>query len=213
MEFVNSFFKSLSFTHLELYKKITTNGLPDSQKLRIFLKENEIQCKGSTMVSMVQTLSDTLLTTNDSSTENILNTRLEIKNEPQLETQINNEKELIEFSKEFKEDFNQFEDQEKESKTLNTKNKFTVKDCNPEAVQSLSFEFEVLHGVYKANKPDESRQKALEDAHIKCDQALDWIVDIKNTTDDFSSVIKVVTYASDTPSLANALFEVYLSLN
>ena len=77
----------------------------------------------------------------------------------------------------------------------------------------MSFEFEVLQGVYKAGKPDESRQKALEDAHIKCDQALDWIIDIKNSTDDFSSVINVVTYASDTPSLANSLFEVYLSLN
>jgi hypothetical protein len=91
--------------------------------------------------------------------------------------------------------------------------KYTVKDCDTDAVQALSFEFEVLQGVYKAGKPDESRQKALEDAHIKCDQALDWIIDIKNTTDDFCSVINVVTYASDTPSLANALFEVYLSLN
>jgi hypothetical protein len=90
---------------------------------------------------------------------------------------------------------------------------FSRKDFDPASVQSLSFEFEVLHGVYKIGRPDDSRQKALEDAHIKCDQALDWIVEIKNTTEDFASVIGGITYAADTPSLANSLFELYLQLN
>jgi hypothetical protein len=90
---------------------------------------------------------------------------------------------------------------------------YSVSCFDPIAVQALSFEFEVLHGVYKAGKPDESRQKALEDAHVKCDQALEFIVEVKNTSDDFSAIIGGVTYAADTPSLANALFELYLQLN
>jgi hypothetical protein len=213
MEKIQSFFKTLENDHLDLFTSITTQNRPDGQKLRVFLNERGIDCKGSTMSAMVQALSFYL--ENLENVEKIEN--LENENETVHETvhtsdttvSTNNESNQYSFSNEFKEELKQCES----IKSTNIKKKYTVKDCDADAVQALSFEFEVLQGVYKAGKPDESRQKALEDAHIKCDQALDWIIDIKNSTDDFSSVINVVTYASDTPSLANALFEVYLSLN
>jgi hypothetical protein len=216
MEKIQSFFKTLENDHLDLFTTITTQNRPDGQKLRVFLNEKGIDCKGSTMFAMVQALSFYL--ENLEKSENLENSKnLKNENETVHETvhtshttvSTNNESKQYSFSKEFKEELKQCES----IQPTHIKKKYTVKDCDIDAVQALSFEFEVLQGVYKAGKPDESRQKALEDAHIKCDQALDWIIDIKNSTDDFSSVINVVTYASDTPSLANALFEVYLSLN
>jgi hypothetical protein len=211
METIQTFFKNLENDNLDLFNCITTQSRPDGQKLRVFLNEQGIDCKGSTMSSMVQGLSVYLENLRKTKETLVKDTNVQknkkntISEEPKNDVSFQNE--TYSFSNTFKDELKQCES------TKNIKKKYTLKDCNKDAVQALSFEFEVLQGVYKAGKPDESRQKALEDAHIKCDQALDWIIDIKNTTDEFSSVLDVVTYSSDTPSLANALFEVYLSLN
>ena len=189
MESVRSFFRDLSVRNNTLFQSLTTEGEPDSQKLRTFLIHNKIACKGSNMFSLVQALSDSLdlAIKQDSSvtTSNVVKPEIDDLKEEIISTSKDETKRRI----------------------------FSRKDFDPASVQSLSFEFEVLHGVYKVGRPDESRQKALEDAHIKCDQALDWIVEIKNTTEDFASVIGGITYAADTPSLANSLFELYLQLN
>jgi len=196
MESVLSFFRDLSFKNNELFQSLTTEGEPDSQKLRTYLIKNKIECKGSNMFFLVQALSDSLLlatnvTTTPTTKQDSSVTTLDVK--PEVE---NLKEEIVSTLKD-------------ETKRMI----FSRKDFDPASVQSLSFEFEVLHGVYKIGRPDDSRQKALEDAHIKCDQALDWIVEIKNTTEDFASVIGGITYAADTPSLANSLFELYLQLN
>jgi hypothetical protein len=196
MESVLSFFRDLSVKNNELFQSLTTEGEPDSQKLRTYLIKNKIECKGSNMFFLVQALSDSLLlatnvTTTPTTKQDSLVTTLDVK--PEVE---NLKEEIVSTLKD-------------ETKRMI----FSRKDFDPASVQSLSFEFEVLHGVYKIGRPDDSRQKALEDAHIKCDQALDWIVEIKNTTEDFASVIGGITYAADTPSLANSLFELYLQLN
>jgi gas vesicle protein len=198
MESILSFFRDLSEKNNELFTSVTTGGEPDSQKLRTFLIKNKIDCKGSNMFSLAKALSDSLTDTSKVAS-----------GEHEEKVVASRESEVIE-SRECE------KEKERESyahKEESIKKVFSTKDFDPATVQSLSFEFEVLHGVYKVGRPDESRQKALEDAHIKCDQALDWIVEIKNTTDNFASVIGGITYAADTPSLANSLFELYLQLN
>jgi hypothetical protein len=200
MESILSFFRDLSVKNNELFKSVTTGGEPDSQKLRTFLIKNKIDCKGSNMFFLAKALSDSLVS--DISEVNASSGLGKESRAPETEKEV------------------ALKNEEVESPALAcTKNEETIKrvfstrDFDPATVQLLSFEFEVLHGVYKVGRPDESRQKALEDAHIKCDQALDWIVEIKNTTDNFASVIGGITYAADTPSLANSLFELYLQLN
>lgn len=178
MSKITSFFTNLESQNKNLFDKITTKRVPDGTKLRIYLNENNVECRGSSMMFLVEALSTFLLNGKpDSPPHSPLA-------QPQHE-----------------------QEECKEEKV------YSVSCFDPVAVQALSFEFEVLHGVYKAGKPDESRQKALDDAHVKCDQALEFIVEVKNTSDDFSAVIGGVTYAADTPSLANALFELYLQLN
>jgi len=203
MESILSFFRDLSVKNNELFKSVTTGGEPDSQKLRTFLIKNKIDCKGSNMFFLAKALSDSLVSDVVASSQKEY-CALEKEEEMVESNALTNEK----------------EEEVVESPALactkkeeTIKRVFSTKDFDPATVQSLSFEFEVLHGVYKVGRPDESRQKALEDAHIKCDQALDWIVEIKNTTDNFASVIGGITYAADTPSLANSLFELYLQLN
>jgi len=189
MEAILSFFRELKTSNNDLFCQVTSNEEPDSQKLRIYLNENNIDCKGSNMFSLVRAFSDSL----------IVESILPKKEKDRMEKKEEENKEHLQGDYKL--------DQEQEKK------RYSKTDFDPISVQALSFEFEVLHGVFKAGRPDESRQNALEDAHIKCDQALDWIIEIKNSTDDFAAVIGGVTYAADTPSLANALFELYLQLH
>jgi len=195
MEAILSFFRELKESNNELFSKVTSDGEPDSQKLRMYLNENSIECKGSNMFSLVRAFSESLKTNTNTTNP-----------EKQEKQEKKEKKEKEELEKELHEPNKQNEQKEE------LKKRFSKLNFDPVSVQSLSFEFEVLHGVFKAGRPDESRQTALEDAHIKCDQALDWIIEIKNSTDDFAAVIGGVTYAADTPSLANALFELYLQL-
>jgi len=194
MEAILSFFRELKESNNELFSKVTSDGEPDSQKLRMYLNENSIDCKGSNMFSLVRAFS-----------ESFKQSRTNEKQNQEKEKEKEKEQENKQEQKE-QEEKEEEQDQELKKRYLKT-------DFDPISVQALSFEFEVLHGVFKAGRPDESRQTALEDAHIKCDQALDWIIEIKNSTDDFAAVIGGVTYAADTPSLANALFELYLQLH
>jgi len=207
MESILSFFRDLSVKNNELFKSVTTGGEPDSQKLRTFLIKNKIDCKGSNMFFLAKALSDSLVSDVVASSQKEY---CALKKEEVLEK----EEEMVQsraLTNEKEEEVVESPALAKKEETI--KRVFSTKDFDPATVQSLSFEFEVLHGVYKVGRPDESRQKALEDAHIKCDQALDWIVEIKNSTDNFASVIGGITYAADTPSLANSLFELYLQLN
>ena len=204
MEAILSFFRELKESNNELFSKVTSDGEPDSQKLRMYLNENSIDCKGSNMFSLVRAFSESLKTNTNTNTTN---PEKQEKKEKQEQEQKHEQKELHEQKEELEKEVHEQNEQKEE-----LKKRFSKLNFDPVSVQSLSFEFEVLHGVFKAGRPDESRQTALEDAHIKCDQALDWIIEIKNSTDDFSAVIGGVTYAADTPSLANALFELYLQL-
>jgi hypothetical protein len=196
MEAILLFFRELKASNNELFCQVTSNGEPDSQKLRMYLNENNIDCKGSNMFSLVRAFSESFKQSRTNEKQNQ-------EKEKEKEKEQENKQEQKEQEQEEKE-----EEQEQE-----LKKRYLKTDFDPISVQALSFEFEVLHGVFKAGRPDESRQNALEDAHIKCDQALDWIIEIKNSTDDFAAVIGGVTYAADTPSLANALFELYLQLH
>ena len=200
MEAILSFFRDLKTSNNELFCQVTSNGEPDSQKLRMYLNENNIVCKGSNMFSLVRAFSESLKQPSKT------NEKGEDKDKEQ-EQDKQKEKE-----KENKQEQKEKEEEEKEEEQ-ESKKRYSKTDFDPVSVPALSFEFEVLHGVFKAGRPDESRQTALEDAHIKCDQALDWIIEIKNSSDDFAAVIGGVTYAADTPSLANALFELYLQLH
>jgi hypothetical protein len=204
MEAILSFFRELKESNNELFSKVTSDGEPDSQKLRMYLNENSIDCKGSNMFSLVRAFSESLKTNTNTNTTN---PEKQEKKEKQEQEQKHEQKELHEQKEELEKEIHEQNEQKEE-----LKKRFSKLNFDPVSVQSLSFEFEVLHGVFKAGRPDESRQTALEDAHIKCDQALDWIIEIKNSTDDFAAVIGGVTYAADTPSLANALFELYLQL-
>jgi predicted nuclease with TOPRIM domain len=204
MEAILSFFRELKESNNEVFSKVTSDGAPDSQKLRMYLNENSIDCKGSNMFSLVRAFSESLKTNTNTNTTNP-------EKKEKKEKQEQEQKELHEQKEELEKEVHEKNEQKEQKEEL--KKRFSKLNFDPVSVQSLSFEFEVLHGVFKAGRPDESRQTALEDAHIKCDQALDWIIEIKNSTDDFAAVIGGVTYAADTPSLANALFELYLQLH
>jgi hypothetical protein len=190
MSKIITFFKNLESLDKNLFQLLTTNNVPDGTKLRIYLNENGVECKGSSMNYLVDALSNFL-----ENSKTIQSPDVHQPSSPVHSNTTSPDATLIPEVNESK-----FEKQ------------YSMSSFDPVSVQALSFEFEVLHGVYKAGKPDESRQKALEDAHVKCDQALEFILEIKNTTDDFSAIVGGVTYASDTPSLANALFELYLQL-
>ena len=175
MDVIVSYYKKLSEDKADVYERITTNGQPDSQKLRVFLNENNVECRGSNMKSLVSAL-DTFLNKKNQQTEPVQH--IESKFENTIETKI-----------------------------------YVLSDFDKESLLNLSYEYEVLYGAYTAGKPDDARQRALEDAHIRCDQTLSWILEVKNSGGDFDKIVKGVQYASDIPPLANALFELFITLH
>ena len=219
MQDVHNFFLKLKSENALLYDLLTTNGQPDSQKLRSYLIEHNIASTGSTMVSLVRALSSKELSKLQGAVQGAavqgavqgaaVQGAVQGAGNEQINTQKNpindNTKSLLDDTIINKKSTPTETDKEK-------KTRYTIKSFTPDSIQCLSLEFEILQGVFKAGRADVDRMRALEDAHVKCDQALDWIVEVKNTSDDFSAILSGVQYAADTPSLANALYNLYLEL-
>lgn len=223
MQDVHNFFLKLKSENALVYDLLTTNGQPDSQKLRSYLIEHNIASTGSTMVSLVRALSSKELSKLQGAVQSAvqgavqgaklqgstLQSAVQGAGNEKSSTQKNltndNTKSLLDDTTINKKSTPTETDNEK-------KTRYTIKSFTPDSIQCLSLEFEILQGVFKAGRADVDRMRALEDAHVKCDQALDWIVEVKNTSDDFSAILSGVQYAADTPSLANALYNLYLEL-
>jgi ribosomal protein L12E/L44/L45/RPP1/RPP2 len=219
MQDVHNFFLKLKSENALVYDLLTTNGQPDSQKLRSYLIEHNIASTGSTMVSLVRALSSKELSKLQGAVQGAavqgavqgaaVQGAVQGAGNEQINTQKNpindNTKSLLDDTIINKKSTPTETDKEK-------KTRYTIKSFTPDSIQCLSLEFEILQGVFKAGRADVDRMRALEDAHVKCDQALDWIVEVKNTSDDFSAILSGVQYAADTPSLANALYNLYLEL-
>jgi hypothetical protein len=193
MQDVHNFFLKLKSENAHVYDLLTTNGQPDSQKLRSYLIENNIATTGSTMVSLVKALSSKEL----SKLQGAKLQGAEVKgaklqgagNEQQISTQNN----PTNVNTALLPDDMMINKKSTQTETENEKKtRYTIKSFTPDSVQCLSLEFEILQGVFKAGRADVDRMRALEDAHVKCDQALDWIVEVKNTSDDFKAILNGV---------------------
>jgi hypothetical protein len=233
---INAFFDLVKEKHPDVFLKIAPMGSVDTRCLRVYLDSSS---NSSNMLSLAQELFVKLNNNRDDQNDgnddrdklknevNDHHLKNHIKNNTKNHTKtqtVNITESTI--SKEKEEDiFNCLH-------TLDTSNtgtearaslvnegmgdqkkKFSTKDLSEESIFAVQFEYEVLHGAYKSNKTDEARARALEDAHVRCMQTLEYVVEIKNSSDIFDDILRGVNYAKDNEALANALFACFIELS
>jgi hypothetical protein len=130
MEAILSFFRELKESNNELFSKVTSDGEPDSQKLRMYLNENSIDCKGSNMFSLVRAFSESLKTNTNTNTTNP-------EKKEKKEKQEQEQKELHEQKEELEKEEHEKNEQKEQKEEL--KKRFSKLNFDPVSVQSLSF--------------------------------------------------------------------------